>query len=107
MNKTMYFWGGASWRRHQILRPNEALMWSALKFWRQRGIESFDLGGGAEYKGKYGTVDVLVPFFRISRFGAISHARNLAKKGFRPRQAALGRLLASRSASCGIADRRA
>jgi CelD/BcsL family acetyltransferase involved in cellulose biosynthesis len=97
MNKTMYFWGGASWRQHQLLRPNEALMWSAMRYWKARGIQRFDLGGGAEYKRKYGTEEVPVPFFRISRFRAISGARHLAKKGFRFRQAALGRLVSSRS----------
>jgi hypothetical protein len=96
MNTTMYFWGGASWREHQILRPNEALMWYAMRYWKRRGIEWFDLGGGAEYKRKYGPVEVLVPFFRVSRFRALAGARQLAKRGFRLRQAALGRLYASR-----------
>jgi hypothetical protein len=27
----MYFGGGASWRQHQILRPNEAIQWQAMK----------------------------------------------------------------------------
>ena len=91
MNKAVYFWGGASWHQHQILRPNEAVMWYAMRYWKAQGIESFDLGGGAEYKRKYGGLEVPVPFFRISRFRALSGAREMAKKGFRLRQAALGR----------------
>jgi hypothetical protein len=97
MNGTMYFWGGASWRAHQILRPNEYLMWYAMRFWKARGIEWCDLGGGAEYKRKYGVRETPVPFFRASRFRALSHARQLAKKGVRLRQAAAGRLNAVRS----------
>jgi hypothetical protein len=91
MNGTMYFWGGASWRQHQILRPNEAVMWYAIRYWKARSMESFDLGGGAEYKRKYGGLEVPVPFFRTSRFRALSAARYMAKKGVRLRQAALGR----------------
>jgi CelD/BcsL family acetyltransferase involved in cellulose biosynthesis len=88
----MYFWGGASWRSHQILRPNEALMWYAMRYWKSRGVEICDLGGRADYKRKWGPVEVTVPFVRISRFRAISAARTLMKKGFKVRQAALGRL---------------
>jgi CelD/BcsL family acetyltransferase involved in cellulose biosynthesis len=92
MNRWMYFWGGASWRSHQVLRPNEALMWYAMKYWKSRGVEFCDLGGRAEYKRKWGPVEVAVPLFLISRFRAISAARTLMKKGFKVRQAALGRL---------------
>jgi len=96
MNKTMYFWGGASFREHQLLRPNELLMWYAMKYWKSRGIEWCDLGGGADYKRKYGTIEVPVPFLRISRLAALSGARDLAKKAMKLRQAARGRLNAIR-----------
>ena len=92
MNRWMYFWGGASWRSHQILRPNEALMWYAMRYWRSRGVEICDLGGASEYKRKWSPVEASAPFFRISRFRTISAARTLMKKGFKVRQAALGRL---------------
>ena len=92
MNGAMYFWGGASWRHSQILRPNEPLMWYAMRYWKARGIPSCDLGGGAEYKRKYGPVEVSVPYFRISRFRAVSGAWYLAKRGVRLRQKAAGRL---------------
>jgi len=54
MNGAAYFMGGASWREHQILRPNEAIMWYAMRYWKARGVESLDLGGGLDYKRKYG-----------------------------------------------------
>jgi CelD/BcsL family acetyltransferase involved in cellulose biosynthesis len=91
-NRTMYFWGGASWRAHQTLRPNEALMWHALRHWRERGIEVCDLGGGAEYKRKYGVTEVFVPELRYSRVRALAVARQLAKRTVRMRQVALGRV---------------
>jgi Acetyltransferase (GNAT) domain len=91
MNKTMYFWGGASWRRYQVLRPNEALMWYAMRHWKARGIERCDLDG-AEYNRKYGTTEVMIPWFRRSRFRALSHARDYAARGVRLRQRALGHL---------------
>jgi CelD/BcsL family acetyltransferase involved in cellulose biosynthesis len=97
MNREMHFWGGASWRAHQILRPNEALMWHAMRYWKARGIEFCDLGGGAEYKRKYGGVEIPVPFFRLSRWRALSGARHLAKRGVKLRQEALGRLNAIRA----------
>ncbi len=31
MNGVMNFWGGASWRQHQLLHPNEAMHWYAMK----------------------------------------------------------------------------
>jgi len=99
MNRWMYFWGGASWRSDQILRPNEALMWHAMRYWKSRGVEICDLGGATEYKRKWGPVEASAPFFRISRFRAISTARTLMKKGFKVRQAARGRMMAVRSAS--------
>src|SRR5512146_1102429 len=75
---TMYFWGGASWRPFQILRPNELLMWEAMKRWKARGITRFDMSGSGEYKRKYGGHEIAVPWFRISRSGIVPHLRATA-----------------------------
>ena len=64
LNGVMYFWGGASWRQHQILRPNEALQWEAMKIGKQNGVHTYDMGGGGEYKRKYGGCEIAVPWFR-------------------------------------------
>jgi CelD/BcsL family acetyltransferase involved in cellulose biosynthesis len=90
MNGTMYFWGGASWREHQILRPNEALFWYAMRYWRARGMKEFDLGGGGEYKRKFGPVELSVPSFSLSRFRAIDRIRNLAAQTVSLRQRIAG-----------------
>ena len=76
----MYFWGGASWREFQTLRPNEPIVWHAMRYWKERGVERADLGGGLVYKRKYRPVEVEVPFFRKSRFRALAGMRNLAKE---------------------------
>ncbi len=53
-NDTMYFWGGASWRKFQNYRPNEYLMWYAMRYWKGRGMKIFNMGGWADYKLQYG-----------------------------------------------------
>lgn len=80
-NGVMYFWGGASWRQHQILRPNEAIQWHAMKIGKQRGIHTYDMGGGGDYKRKYGGREIEVPWFRKSKYVWISRLRTLAQRG--------------------------
>lgn len=79
-NDTAYFFGGASWREHQILRPNEALLWEAMKYWKARGISRFDLGGKASYKKKYGGYQFEVPRLMRARYGLLLSLRNLAER---------------------------
>jgi predicted N-acyltransferase len=79
MNGTAYFWGGASWRQQQILRPNEAIFWYAMRYWKARGTRALDMGGGGEYKRKYGPVEFDVPSFRRSRIPGLTRARDVAK----------------------------
>lgn len=79
MNGTAYFWGGASWRADQILRPNEALFWHAMRYWRARGMVVMDLGGGGDYKRKYGAIELTVPFFRRGRVPGLEALRAVAR----------------------------
>jgi predicted N-acyltransferase len=79
MNDTTYFWSGASWREHQGLRPNEAIMWFAMQYWKERGIAKLDMGGSGDYKRKYGGEEIAVPWARKSRFPLIESSRNLAQ----------------------------
>lgn len=78
MNGTAWFWGGASWRSHQILRPNEAVFWHAMRHWRDRGVSVLDTGGGGDYKRKYGVREVTVPMGRRSRLPGLARARDVA-----------------------------
>jgi CelD/BcsL family acetyltransferase involved in cellulose biosynthesis len=77
-NRAAYFWGGASRREGQILRPNEAIFWYAMRYWRERGAHVLDMGGGGDYKRKYGPVEYSVPWFRRSRIAALGKARDVA-----------------------------
>lgn len=75
---TAEFWMGASDRSHQHLLPNEALMWTALRTWRDRGAERFNFGGGGAYKAKYGGDPHVLAQLRRSRPAVLEHARAAA-----------------------------
>ena len=90
MNDTMYFWGGASRKKYQILRPNEAIQWFAMQYWKKRGMTHYDMGGGGEYKRKYGGAEIAIPWIRKSRYPIFPLLRNSAKKLFYLRQRLTG-----------------
>lgn len=94
MNNTMYFWGGASWRKYQTLSPNEAVHWYAMRYWQARGIKKCDMGGGGEYKRKYGGQKINIPWFRKSRYPVLASLRNFASRLQSYRQQVMGRLKA-------------
>lgn len=96
-SKIAEFWGNASISAGQILRPNEAIHWYAMRYWRNRGVEIYDWGGEGKYKEKYGCVPYRVPWFSKSRYRLISKLRNQAKRAFERKQRALGWLRATRS----------
>ena len=79
-NGTAYFWGGASWRAHQQLRPNEAIFWFVIRHLKAQGFSVLDLGGGGDYKLKYGPQHVIVPFFRRSRVPGLGRLRDIAER---------------------------
>lgn len=85
-NGRAYFWGAASWRRHQILRPNELLLWSAMLHWKARGMRTFDMGGAGDYKRKYGPAEITVPWVRTSRYPILPLLRGAAANAVRVRQ---------------------
>jgi hypothetical protein len=76
MHERAYIWGGASLRAFQILRPNEALVWKVITLLKARQIKFFDLGGGGEYKQKYGGRRISVPWLRSSRYPFLETLRN-------------------------------
>ena len=73
-----YFWGGASWRQHQAHRPNEPIFWHAMRRFKERGIPLLDMGGGGDFKRKFGTRERAVPIMRRSRVRGLMRARDLA-----------------------------
>jgi hypothetical protein len=74
------FWGNGSLRPYQHYRPNEALHWHSMRYFKQQGLPLYDWGGRATYKTKYGVVPFSLLAFRKSRFGMIQYARDLAEK---------------------------
>lgn len=96
-NKVAEFWGNASFRSSQILRPNEAIQWYVMRHWKQRGAEVYDWGGEGAYKEKYGCKVHRVPWFTKSRYPLVSRLRNEARNMFRRKQHFLGWLQGERS----------
>jgi len=100
-NKVAEFWGNASFRASQNLRPNEAIHWYVMRYWKRRGIAIYDWGGEGTYKEKYGCVPHRVPWFTKSRFGLLSTLRGQAKAMFAKKQQFQGWLQSRRKSDEG------
>lgn len=96
-NKIAEFWGNASFRSYQNLRPNEACHWYALRYWKKRGAAIFDWGGEGTYKEKYGCTPHRVPWFTKSKYQIVGTLRNEARNMFARKQKFLGWLQGNRS----------
>ena len=83
---TAEYWMGGSWRVHQAQLPNEALMWTAIRTWRDRGAVRFNFGGGGKYKAKYGGAPHRLPWVRRSRFRGLEQARKVAWSMYKRQQ---------------------
>jgi hypothetical protein len=103
-NKVAEFWGNASYRSMQVLRPNETLHWYAMRYWKARGVEFFDWGGGGTYKEKYGPYPIAVPWFSKSKYKLLGTLRDTAKGLVRARQRVLGHLRAKPAATAPEGD---
>ncbi len=92
MNRIMFHWGAASWRHLSQVRPNEILVWHAIQYWKARGISTFELIGRGEYKLKFGSRRIVVPWVRTSRNRSIAFLRTSAQKAFCSAQSAIGKV---------------
>jgi hypothetical protein len=92
MNQIMFYWGAASWRHLSQVRPNELLVWYAIQYCKERGMSTFELIGGGNYKLKFGSRRIMVPWLRISRNRSIAFLRTSAQKAFCTAQSAAGRV---------------
>ena len=90
-NQFSEFWGNASFRSSQNLRPNELMHWYAMRYWKNRGVKTHDWGGEGKYKEKYGCVMYRVPWFTKSRYKFVARLRDEAKKMYERKQRLLGR----------------
>ena len=96
-NQIAEFWGNASFRASQNLRPNELIHWYAMRYWKKRGAKVYDWGGEGIYKEKYGCVPHRVPWFIKSRYQFVSKLREGAKKVYRGKQRLQGWLQGDRA----------
>ena len=85
---TAYFTLQASDPSQHRWYPNEAMVWEAMRRWRDRGAVRFDLGGRqpgspTDFKRKFGGEPVTTEWVRRSRVGALEHARSIAARAQR------------------------
>lgn len=81
-NGKFFFWGGASYRSGQHYRPNEYMLWTAIRYWRDKGFTMFDMVGVRDYKRKFGSYEVQYAHISLARSNVIFWLRNMAKKAF-------------------------
>lgn len=88
-----YFWGGASFRPDQHYRPNEYMIYTAMRHWRDQGCKVFDMVGIRDYKRKFGSHDVHYAALICSRIPGLLAGRDLAARLYYAMGAVKGKLL--------------
>lgn len=92
-NKQLYFWGCASYRAELSYRPIEFMIWTAIRYWRDRGVERFDMVGVRDYKRKFGSHEEEYARLIFARFRILIFMRNSAQTLFFFMLKVKGRLL--------------
>lgn len=75
-------WGQASYKDSHSLFPNEAMWFEAMRYWKNAGATVFELGGGGEYKKKYGGVPYVKPRLVATKYQALHTLKQLAKRSY-------------------------
>jgi hypothetical protein len=79
LNNNAIFWGAASWRKYQHLRPNEHLAWQGMKYCKSKGIANFHFGGGnPQYKKKFGSKEIELIRLKKGKYAFIEILQKLA-----------------------------
>lgn len=79
--RCIYFWGAASWLRHQKLCPNEALHWAVIEFAARQGIPVYNMcGGTSQFKNKFGGEDVPYLTYHKSGLPLLRAARRMYRE---------------------------
>lgn len=81
-NRKCFYWGGASYRSDQHYRPNEYMIWTAIRYWRERGCTVMDMVGDRPYKHKFGPEPVSYALIYLTKYPFLITMRNLAKKAY-------------------------
>lgn len=53
-DRTVYFWGGASWHDSHDLCPNDLLHWTVMRLAAERGLRRYNMCGDGRFKRKFG-----------------------------------------------------
>jgi hypothetical protein len=78
--KDIAFWlGAASFSKYQKLSPNEPLMYQAIIGLKNIGINFIEMGGGRNYKEKYGPIPYVKPKIVFAKYRLLHQAKQLAK----------------------------
>jgi hypothetical protein len=91
-----FFWGGASFREHQHYRPNEYMIWTAIRYWRDLGAKVFDMVGVRDYKAKFGAERREYVQAVGARRPGLVFARDVAERTFFWSLGVRGRLVSGR-----------
>lgn len=78
VNQTTFYNNGASWRQYQKLRPNELLHWHAMRYWKKRGLRTYNMEGIMDFKLKFGGRQTETAMVYQSRYRALSSLRAAA-----------------------------
>jgi hypothetical protein len=77
-DRSIFFWGAASWLRHQHLCPNEALQWGVFQFAVENEIPIYNMcGGKSQFKNKFGGEDIPYLTYHKSALPLLKTARRL------------------------------
>ena len=88
--QTAVNWGAAFMRSDAELHPIQLFWWEAIRHWRDRGTVLYDMGGGGDYKARYGGVAVPTAHFLRSRYRILRLGRNGIRRLVSARQAMYG-----------------
>lgn len=73
-------WSIGSLKEFQYYRPNEYLIWFAIKYWQERGMKAFDFAGERKYKLKWKPQKKEYLMITASKYPILLKMRDCAKE---------------------------
>lgn len=89
-DKTLYFWGGASYKSAYAFGANDIIHWYAFLYALNEGFSVYDTCGGGDYKKKFGGELINLPAGYLSLNPIFYFARNVALASINTKQKFLG-----------------
>ena len=90
-NRTAVNWGAAFYRKDADLHSIQLFWWEAMRYWRAKGAVYYDMGGGGDYKARYGGVRTPTAHFSRSRYRVLGLGRIAIRRLVATRQTIAGR----------------